>query len=129
MTREVMVIGPDLGRVMSLATGFPEMPLVTTMIETARPVVRLLASTAGRPDAAIVWLTDHDNVVDIRTVVRRWPDTRFLFLTAVFPPSPAMSRIIRSSGGVALSESESNVVIMATLLALLARSRTTPEAL
>jgi hypothetical protein len=90
------------------------------VIETDRAVEALIRPPCPQADIAVVCLTGRENVGDLTRLLDGCPDTRFLFLYPAFPPSAALARLISRHRGVILRSSETPVVIVATVVALLA---------
>jgi hypothetical protein len=101
--------------------------LAPTIVETSRPVLDVTRRTHAT-DVAIVYLTGHENVAELRLMLEAHPDTGFVLLTGSFPPDAAVARVVAQHGGTVLARHEPSVVIAATAVALAARraQRTVP---
>ena len=58
-------------------------------------------------------------MIELRTLLRSWPETRCLFVVRPMPLRATLARIISQNGGVILSKDEQPIVITATLITMM----------
>jgi hypothetical protein len=119
MAQRLVLVGPDLRRLVSISLTLSSVSPNITIREAGQPLAQLASLDSGAP-AAIVDLPGRVNLVDLRAGLTAHQATRFLFLVPSMPPSPALARIVRSGGGEIMSRNAPDIVIAATLIALLA---------
>lgn len=96
-----------------------------TVVQTARPVTSLKFSGEG-VSCAVVVLSSHDSAMDVRELLDRSPNVRFVFLADELPARPAVGRVIRERRHALLSRKEPPFIIAATAAALMAETGATP---
>jgi len=122
MNGNVILVGDDYAMLLQLAVGLRGTPDTVTMVESARPLARALQLVVHRPRAMLVTLDGLENVVDVRALLSTSPETRFMFTVPQMPPRHPVARVVGEYGGVIMSRRDELVVMVATLVALLART-------
>lgn len=120
MAREVCLFGPRIEYLAELSLALGSVSKSITLHASRRPLMDLVTHDFGPLLAAVVFLSDPDNVADIRAAMTAYPATTFLFLTRQSPPRSAVAQAVHRCGGEILSLKEHSVVIAATLILLLA---------
>jgi hypothetical protein len=115
-------VGVDYEILMELAIGLRSAPYSVTVAESARPLARALQLVAHWPKAMLVMLEGPENVVDVRALLSSSPETRFVLVVPEMPPRAPLARVVREYGGVILSRRDAPIVVVATLVALLAKT-------
>jgi hypothetical protein len=124
---EIIIIESDRRGLMELVVAFRGTPYRVTAVESAAPL-RTAREMASRDAAALVIKLDgKENVVEMRALIEACGDTRLLFLVPQMPPSAAIARIVRASGGALLAASEAGIVVVATLIGLLSSHAALPR--
>jgi hypothetical protein len=118
---EVVILSRDEAALMELAVAFRGTPYEITAVEPARAMPAATRLARRRPAAMVVSLDGKENLAEIRALLSASPLTRFLFLVPGMPPSAALSRVVNASGASILAAAEAPIVVVATLVALLAR--------
>jgi hypothetical protein len=122
MAGNVILVGHEYEILMELAVGLRGMPFTVTVVQSERPLARALEPAAHWPKAMLVTLDGLENVVDVRALLSRSPETRFVFIIPQMPPRAALARVVREHGGVILSRGDAPIVVVATFVALLAEA-------
>ena len=122
MAGNVILVGDDYEILMELAIGLRSTPYSVTVAESARPLARALQLVAHWPKAMLVMLEGMENAVDVRALLSSSPETRFVLVVPQMPPRAPLARVVREYGGVILSQRDAPIVVVATLVALLART-------
>jgi hypothetical protein len=122
MAGSVILVGDEYETLMELAVGLRGMPYTVTVVQSERPLARALEPVAHWPEAMLVTLDGLENVVDVRALLSRSPETRFVFIIPQMPPRAPLARVVREHGGVILSRGEASIVVVATFVALLAEA-------
>jgi CheY-like chemotaxis protein len=122
MAGNVILVGDDYEILMELAIGLRSTPYSVTVAESARPLARALQLVAHWPKAMLVMLEGMENAVDVRALLSSSPETRFVLVVPQMPPRAPLARVVREYGGVILSRRDAPIVVVATLVALLART-------
>jgi hypothetical protein len=122
MAGNVILVGDEYETLMELAVGLRGMPYTVTVVQSERPLARALEPVAHWPEAMLVTLDGLENVVDVRALLSRAPETRFVFIIPQMPPRAPLARVVREHGGVILSRGEASIVVVATFVALLAEA-------
>jgi hypothetical protein len=118
--KQIVIAGPAMSALVELSLLLDKSTYSVFLIEARRPTDRLLLEGAGDPEAIVVYLNGEENVVDIRRLLDAYADARCLLLVPDFPPSPAISRIAASFGAALMRQSESPLVVVATLVTMMA---------
>ncbi|MBI2723542.1 MAG: hypothetical protein HYX50_00625 [Chloroflexi bacterium] len=118
MTRELVIIHHLERPLMRLATAFSEMGYQTTAVDSTRSIRSARRLAERTPAAMIISLDGTENVAELRELVSPPRTTTFVFLLAAMPPRAALARLLAECGSAALSQSESPIVIAATLIGL-----------
>jgi hypothetical protein len=127
MHDEIIIIENDRRGLMELVVAFRGTPYRVTAVESPAPL-RAAREMAARDAAAlIIKLDGKENVVEMRALIDACGDTRLLFLVPEMPPSAAIARIVRNSGGALLAASEAGIVVVATLIGLLSSQAVLPR--
>jgi hypothetical protein len=125
---EVIIIESDRRDLMELVVAFRGTPYRVTAVESVAPL-RAAREMAPRSAAAlIIKLDGKENVVEVRGLIESCTGTRLLFLVPDMPPSAAIARMVRASGGALLAASEAGIVIVATLIGMLSDYAVLPRA-
>jgi hypothetical protein len=122
MAGNVILVGDEYEILMELAVGLRGMPYTVNVVQSERPFARALEPVAHWPKAMLVTLDGLENVVDVRALLSRSPETRFVFIIPQMPPRAPLARVVREHGGVILSRREAPIVVVATFVALLAEA-------
>jgi CheY-like chemotaxis protein len=122
MAGNLILVGDDYEILMELAVGLRSTPYSVTVAESERPLARALQLVAHWPKAMLVMLDGLENVVEVRALLSSSPDTKFVLVVPEMPPHATLARVVREYGGVILSRSDAPIVVVATLVALLART-------
>ena len=122
MNGNVILVGNDYEMLLQLAIGLHGTPDTVTVAESARPLARALQLVTQRPKAMLVTLDGLENVVDVRALLSRSPETRFMFIVPQMPLRHPLTRVVVEHGGAILSRKDELVVVVATLVALLAKT-------
>ena len=105
---------------MSLAVALRGTPFEITVFAAARSRSGLpRADIRGEPAAVVMDILDPVDVVELRDMLARHANSRFLFLAGRLPLRAAAARIIRQRDAVVLAKSEPSIVVVATLVAML----------
>jgi hypothetical protein len=123
MRNHVQIVGESLSKISGLAFLFNTSEFAVTVSETASPFDYLLTALPRRPEALIVSLTGRENIADLLSLHAGYPESAFVFLARQFPPSAAAARVVARHGGAILRETESPLVIAATMVMLLSQRR------
>ena len=119
---DIRIVTRDATFAMSLAVALRSSPYDVTVVDPGdvplAEVARHGASTATVA-AAVVELTGPETVIELRTLLRSWPETRCLFVVRTMPLRATLARIISQNGGVILSKDEQPIVITATLITMM----------
>jgi CheY-like chemotaxis protein len=122
MAGNVILVGDDYEILMELAIGLRSTPYSVTVAESARPLARALQLAAHWPKAMLVMLEGMENAVDVRALLSSSPETKFVLVVPQMPPRAPLARVVREYGGAILSRRDAPIVVVATLVALLART-------
>jgi CheY-like chemotaxis protein len=122
MAGNVILVGDDYEIMVELAVGLRSTPYSVTVAESERPLARALQLVAHWPKAMLVMLDGLENVAEVRALLSSSPDTRFVLVVPEMPPHATLARLVREYGGVILSRKDAPIVVVATLVALLART-------
>jgi len=123
MSSEVVILSSDQAALMELTVAFQGAPYDITAVESVRTMPTATRLAQRHPAAMVVSLDGNENLTEIRALLLASPITRFLFLVPGMPPSAALSRVVNASGASILAAAEASIVVVATLVALLARDR------
>jgi CheY-like chemotaxis protein len=122
MAGNLILVGDDYEIMVELAVGLRSTPYSVTVAESERPLARALQLVAHRPKAMLVMLDGLENVVEVRALLSSSPETRFVFVVPEMPPHATLARLVREYRGVILSRRDAPIVVVATLVALLAKT-------
>lgn len=117
MNPSMMLVSKDYNRLIALSVALHGKRFDVSLIHAREPLAEAAAAPIGTTTMMIA-LEGAENVVEIRQLFERMPQTRCLFLLPGMPPSAAIARIVRDHGGAILSGDEPDVVIIATLIAM-----------
>jgi hypothetical protein len=119
---ELTIAGTDLDWLMSVLL-LAQDTYTVTALHLPDPVNELPRSNQGSPiSCAIVTLSVRDSSMDVRQLLERCPECRFVFVAETLPLRPAVARVIREAGHTVVSAQESPLVITATGTALMAET-------
>ncbi len=120
MRDTILLVGSSFDRMISLSVALQGKSYDVAVVHAPGNALERAAACALRPQAMLVTLDGTENVVDVRALMSRLPQTRVLVLTPDCPPSAALARIVRSHGGAILSADDADIVVVATLIAMAA---------
>jgi hypothetical protein len=97
-----------------------------TIVQTAHAISTQLIVREGECAGAVVELHATSSTIDVRDLLERSPNVRFLFIADALPLRHAVAHIIRERGHAVLARSEPSFVIAATVAALMAEHEGAP---
>jgi hypothetical protein len=113
------IAGSDLSWLMELLQATQD-TFTVTVVQTAHAISTQLIAREDESTAAVVELHPTSSAIDVRDLLDRSPNVRFVFIADVLPLRHAVARIIRERGHAVLARSEPSFVIAATVAALMA---------
>jgi hypothetical protein len=119
-TQTVAIVDRDYDALMRLTVLFGRMGYGVSASESHDTMATALELARGAPEAMIVALNGTENVAELGELLSANATTRYLFLLPAMPPTAAMARLLRRHGATALAHSESTLVVVSTLVALMA---------
>ena len=105
-------------------------PLVTKLVATnafnvsvygSRHADQIADYIAPDTDAVVLFLTDSDNVFELRELLSKFATQAFVLVDANNPPRAALARLADSFGAALARADEGPVIVTATLTSLLAQ--------
>jgi hypothetical protein len=115
------IAGSDLSWLMSVLHA-THGAFAATVVEMPHPVASLRLRDDEDRAGAIVQIGEDSSAIDVRALLDRSPNVRFVFVANALPLRHAVARVIRERGHAIVSRQDSPFVIAATLIALLAAS-------
>jgi hypothetical protein len=119
----LIVAGADLDRLMAIMQP-AQNAFKVTIFHAAHAVSSLPASQDQGAAAAVIEIDPTASALDVRALLDRSPNVRFVFVARELPLRHAIARVIRENGHVVVAPDESPLVIAATVAALLAERET-----
>lgn len=119
MREEIAIVHSDPRALMTLAIALRGLRIRVTAVDPIRPITAAHRTAKRQPAAMIVSLDGDESIVEIREMLLSAPRTRFILLARPVPAPPTLARIVNGHGSTIVSQEESPIVVVATLIALL----------
>jgi hypothetical protein len=120
---DILMVGEELGQLVEVSRQLDGSAYAISIAQAPRPFDYLLKHRSRHPEGVIVRLDGNENVADFRAVCSAYPETTLVFLTARFPPRPAVARVVDQYHGAILRSTESALTIVASMVALMFQRR------
>jgi hypothetical protein len=119
-THPIAIVDSDYEALMRLTVAVGQMGYGVNASESRTTLRSAVELARHEPEAMVVALKGTENIAEIRELLSMNTTTKYLFLVPAMPPSAAMARLLNRHGATTLAHSESTLVVVSTLVALLA---------
>jgi len=118
MRREIVLAGQDLVDLIAIWRLVDPKEYAVSVLESQRPLERLIARGCRTSAVLIACLTGDENVAELRTFCEAFSETAIVFLSPVTPLRHSLARVIEDAGATVMSITEKPLTIVASAVAL-----------